>query len=488
MDKRDEFEAWARNEYGAEAVVRQDDGYKFTGPDDAWRGYQAALSRSQDAFQARVHPWMLACFGAAIAADRQERNHRFFEEAAELVQSCGMTASEAHQLVDYTWSRPVGEKSQEVGGVMVTLAALCLANGLDMHAAGEMELERISAPETMAKIRAKQAAKPKHSPLPEARSQDVARVAKPVAWRYLTPTGWHATTHLDKALGASAHHEMQPLYAAPRPPQARAGDAQPLIDALEETQGLLVAMMHETRDRTEIGNQLDENRAALLAFRSIAPAAPAVAPQEDVVAWANRVSCNKYSEEMDAIREALGLAEDCDYGEIIEKIEALREVAAPAPAEPKGEQCNGPCGHVEHWSCPKPEQHDTCTCGLHELSAKCPYGYDEKAEQQDGYARSLPAGVSIKAFRAAYTNHWCIFITHPWGQTPVAVKHARDVNLAHLLSTAKPEQRAATLTIDDVIGALQPLRPAVNERRASWNEAIANIRALLSTRNGGSNE
>lgn len=138
----------------------------------------SALSRSQDAFQARVHPWMLACFGAAIAADCQERNHRFFEEAAELVQSCGMTASEAHQLVEYTWSRPVGEKSQEVGGVMVTLAALCLANGLDMHAAGETELERISAPETMAKIRAKQAAKPKHSPLPEARSQDVARVAK----------------------------------------------------------------------------------------------------------------------------------------------------------------------------------------------------------------------------------------------------------------------------------------------------------------------
>jgi hypothetical protein len=120
-----------------------------------------------EAFQARVHPWMIACFGAAIATDAIERNHRFFEEAAELVQACGMTASEAHQLVDYTWSRPVGEKNQEAGGVMVTLAALCLAQGLDMHAAGETELARISAPETMAKIRAKQAAKPKHSPLPE---------------------------------------------------------------------------------------------------------------------------------------------------------------------------------------------------------------------------------------------------------------------------------------------------------------------------------
>lgn len=117
-------------------------------------------------FQARVQPWMLECFGAVIAADKMERNHRFFEEATELVQACGMTASEAHQLVDYTFGRPVGEPTQETGGVMVTLAALCLANGLDMHAAGETELARISIPETVAKIREKQAAKPKHSPLP----------------------------------------------------------------------------------------------------------------------------------------------------------------------------------------------------------------------------------------------------------------------------------------------------------------------------------
>lgn len=122
-------------------------------------------------FQSRVQPWMLECFGAEIAADRVERNHRFFEEAAELVQACGMTASEAHQLVDYTFGRPVGEAVQETGGVMVTLAALCLANGLDMHAAGETELARIWT--KVEKIRAKQAAKPKHSPLPEA-AQPVA--------------------------------------------------------------------------------------------------------------------------------------------------------------------------------------------------------------------------------------------------------------------------------------------------------------------------
>ncbi len=118
-------------------------------------------------FQDRVQPWMMACFGLEIARDRIERNHRFFEEATEAVQANGMTRSEAHQLVDYTFDRPVGELHQEIGGVMVTLAALCLASGQDMHAAGETELARINRPDMVIRIRAKQAAKPKHSPLPE---------------------------------------------------------------------------------------------------------------------------------------------------------------------------------------------------------------------------------------------------------------------------------------------------------------------------------
>lgn len=117
-------------------------------------------------FQARVRPWMLACFGAEISSDTKERNHRFLEEALELVQAAGATQHEAHQLVEYVYGRPAGEKSQEVGGVMVTLAALCLAQGLDMHEAAETELARIWT--KVEQIRAKQAAKPKHSPLPVA--------------------------------------------------------------------------------------------------------------------------------------------------------------------------------------------------------------------------------------------------------------------------------------------------------------------------------
>ena len=117
-------------------------------------------------FQNRVHPWLLACFGAEIAADCLERNDRFIEEALELVQATGYSRDRAHALVDYVFGRSIGEPSQEVGGVMVTLAALCLANNLDMHAAAETELDRINTPEIITKIRAKQAAKPKGSALP----------------------------------------------------------------------------------------------------------------------------------------------------------------------------------------------------------------------------------------------------------------------------------------------------------------------------------
>ncbi len=46
-----------------------------------------------DNFQNRVAPWMEACFGPEISADRVERNDRFIEEALELVQASGYPRS-----------------------------------------------------------------------------------------------------------------------------------------------------------------------------------------------------------------------------------------------------------------------------------------------------------------------------------------------------------------------------------------------------------
>jgi sugar phosphate isomerase/epimerase len=116
-------------------------------------------------YQRRVVNWLLACFGQEIASDKAERSHRFVEEAIELAQAQGMTLLETIQLVTYVYGRPAGEPAQEVGGVMVTLAALCQATGIDMEEAAEAELTRVW--EKIDRIREKQKAKPKFSVLPQ---------------------------------------------------------------------------------------------------------------------------------------------------------------------------------------------------------------------------------------------------------------------------------------------------------------------------------
>ena len=118
-----------------------------------------------ETYQDRVRDWLYACFGAEIATDRIERGQRFLEEALELAQAGDITADDAHRLVDYVYGRPQGVLFQEVGGVMTTLAALCQAYpNLYLHEAAETELARVWR--KVDEIRAKQAAKPKGSPLP----------------------------------------------------------------------------------------------------------------------------------------------------------------------------------------------------------------------------------------------------------------------------------------------------------------------------------
>jgi len=177
---------------------------------------------AEGTFQDRVRPWMLACFGYEISGDKIERNHRFLEEALELVQACGCTQSEAHQLVDYVYGRPVGVHYQEVGGVMVTLAALCLAQGLDMHQCGETELARVWT--KVEQIRAKQAAKPKHGPLPgpSALSTPAPASGEPEPIGYLKPQAeWAVEPFFIYAKDRTEEWAKSvftiPVYAAPTP-------------------------------------------------------------------------------------------------------------------------------------------------------------------------------------------------------------------------------------------------------------------------------
>ena len=129
--------------------------------------------------QSRVVKWMPEVFPDGGWKDPAQRDHRFLEEALELVQSCGMAAHEARMLVDYVFARPAGDKVQEAGGVVVTLAALCEIQGFDMEAAGLREMARIEQPETIEKIRKKQKAKPAVTAAPRERHQSRYRKAPP---------------------------------------------------------------------------------------------------------------------------------------------------------------------------------------------------------------------------------------------------------------------------------------------------------------------
>jgi hypothetical protein len=111
-------------------------------------------------YQQDVMRWGDYCFGKEINRNGTQRNHRFIEEAFELVQSTGMSRNDIITVLDYVYNRPVGDTFQEVGGVMVSLAALCELEGVDMTHASNAELDRCWRRSDI--IREKQKTKPTH--------------------------------------------------------------------------------------------------------------------------------------------------------------------------------------------------------------------------------------------------------------------------------------------------------------------------------------
>ena len=112
-----------------------------------------------ESFQNRVDSWLQTTFPFSdIRLNKRERNLRFLEEAIELVQACGLWKHEVLPVVDYVYGRKVGAPFQEVGGVMITLNALCTANMLNVEECAEAELKSIWG--RADEIKAKQQNKP----------------------------------------------------------------------------------------------------------------------------------------------------------------------------------------------------------------------------------------------------------------------------------------------------------------------------------------
>lgn len=109
--------------------------------------------------QQRMAALCAKVWGIEAAISVPERCQRFLEEAAELVQAAGMSAEQAHKLVDYVYSRPKEPNvAKEVGGALVTLLVLAEALDVDADVAIHKDMRRIEANATA--MREKHLSKP----------------------------------------------------------------------------------------------------------------------------------------------------------------------------------------------------------------------------------------------------------------------------------------------------------------------------------------
>ncbi len=83
---------------------------------------------------------------------------RFFEEAVELAQATDLTRGQAHELVDYVYSRERGTPEIEIGDVMLPLAGVASAQDVPMQVAAKAVMMR--AIKNAEKIAAKRKLRP----------------------------------------------------------------------------------------------------------------------------------------------------------------------------------------------------------------------------------------------------------------------------------------------------------------------------------------
>jgi hypothetical protein len=103
-----------------------------------WKGYGID--------QAVVEQWVRTTFGDKMFESKEERAARVFEEAAELYQVFGPgNRAKAHKIVDMVFDKKAGKLHNEIGGVLVTMLALCGNEGLRLDEMANKEITRIKS-------------------------------------------------------------------------------------------------------------------------------------------------------------------------------------------------------------------------------------------------------------------------------------------------------------------------------------------------------
>lgn len=90
--------------------------------------------------------------------NRRIQAFRTLEECMELVQTQGLSLEDVIRQAHWTYSRPVGEVKEEVGGLLLSLYTLCENLGISADGCEADEINRVKSlsPD---KVRAKEAAK-----------------------------------------------------------------------------------------------------------------------------------------------------------------------------------------------------------------------------------------------------------------------------------------------------------------------------------------
>lgn len=109
------------------------------GPDGFPRSAPSTTRRSTAALA-----WAVSIFGEG-AEDGEERAMRFIEEAVELVNAVGLSASVVHAIVERIYTRHKGDRGREMGQALLTLELLAEVYGIDPSRCADVEFARIQA-------------------------------------------------------------------------------------------------------------------------------------------------------------------------------------------------------------------------------------------------------------------------------------------------------------------------------------------------------
>lgn len=93
--------------------------------------------------QEQCFKWATDAFGIAHAQSPQQRAIRLLEETIEAYQAVGCDIAMAHRLVDFVFSRPTGDITQELGGVGLCTLAFAASLGLSAEEMEVRELQRV---------------------------------------------------------------------------------------------------------------------------------------------------------------------------------------------------------------------------------------------------------------------------------------------------------------------------------------------------------